>query len=137
MSCMKLRPMHCGAVVNNPWRQRAAMNTVLFGASVANKVIKNDMNMAQKRTGRRPNRCVNGTAMRPPTPSIYSEKSKTELTKTLPDNDRPTLSVEVGQYAAIGTTNGTPHAELKSGIIAQNEITKRTRCFLAQHHYYE
>jgi len=56
-------------------------------------------------------------------------------TKTFPERDRPTLSGVSGQYSAIGTIKGTPHAELKSGIIAQNAITNNTRCFLAQLHY--
>src|SRR5579859_8167874 len=56
-------------------------------------------------------------------------------TKTFPERDRPTLSGVSGQYSAIGTIKGTPHAELKSGIIAQNAITNNTRCFFAQLHY--
>jgi len=67
--------------------------------------------------------------------SIVKQTTKKDYTKTLPERERPTLSVDVGQYAAMGTTNGTPQAELKSGMIAQKAITKRTLCFLPQDHY--
>jgi hypothetical protein len=98
MSWMRLRPMHCGAVVKKPWRQRATMNVLLFGASVANIVMKRDMNIDHQRTGMRPKRCAKGTAITPPTPNIYIRKLKRWHTKTFPDKERPTSSVVAGQY---------------------------------------
>jgi hypothetical protein len=76
ISWIKLRPIHCGAVVKKPWRQRATMKVVLFGERVANNVMKRDMNMDHQRTGIRPKRCAKGTEITPPTPSIYISGSK-------------------------------------------------------------
>jgi hypothetical protein len=97
MSWMKLRPIHWGGVVNSPMRQRATMKLVLEGARVANNVMKRDRNMDHQRTGRRPNLCVNGTAINPPTPNILISIVNWGRTKTFPERERPTLSVVSGQ----------------------------------------
>lgn len=75
MSCIKDKPITCGAAENVVCKQRKTMNAIWLFTSVAPSVIQKERNIDQNNTGRRPNLWANGTAMRLPIPIICNRMS--------------------------------------------------------------